>query len=268
MGKKVLFLLVAVWVVNFFCTSSLAAPTGGTDPIVEGRQWAIAAEYDYVYSRDLESSEISDGEIKEGNAAYAKISFKPSRFLALYGKAGLANFETDMDMTNGKTIEEKFAAGFYTGGGARVSIEATPRFLISIDNQFDWQNCDIDDIVYGGITATTKTGDATMWEYQVSGILSYKFDWEKVVHPIHGEYPALIPYAGAKYAIVEIDNDLTMDGPGFAAAVPPGIRKNDHNLGIIFGLDIDFTTLGGFNLNIEARFADETAVSGYVGYNF
>lgn len=267
MLKKILFLAVAVGSLSFLCTPSLAAPSGGTDIFAEGRPWAVAAEYDYLYKRDMESSDIKDGEAKEANTAYGKVTFRPSKFLSLYGKFGIVNFETEMDMNTGKTIEEKYNAGIYTGGGARLNLELGPSFRISVDNQYGWQSCDIDDVTYGGIAATTKTGDITVWEYQLSGILSYKLTWEKVVHPIHGEYPALIPYAGAKYAYLEMDSDVTASGPGYSISAPDK-RKNDRRLGVICGLDIDFISLGGFVLNIEGRFLDETAISGYVSYNF
>lgn len=267
MLKKILFLVVAVSAINFFCTSSQAAPVSGTDPSIEGRVWALVVEYDYIYDRELESSDIKDGELKQSNTAYAKLIFKPSNFLNFYGKAGISMCETEMDMNTGKTIKQEYDLGFYTGGGVKLICELGPRFKVCIDNQFNWWECDIDDVVYGGITATTKTGDIEPWEYQVSGILSYKIDWQEVIHPVHGEYPALIPYVGAKYAYLEMDSDVTASGPGFSISAPDKC-KNDTNLGIICGLDIDFITLGGFGLNIEGRFLDETAISGYICYNF
>lgn len=267
MLKRVLFSVVVIGAISFFCASSQAAPTNGTDPVVAGRLWALAVEYDYIYERDLESSEITEGRIDEANTAYAKLTFKPSKYLSLYGKAGISNFRTDVKLNNGKTIKEEYDTGFYTGGGGRVICELGPKFKVCVDNQFSWWNCGIDSLEYGGVLATTVSDDTAAWEYQISGILSYKIDWQNVIHPIQGEYPALIPYIGAKYACLEIDSDVTAAGPDFSIS-PPDKRKNDRKLGIVCGLDIDFLSLYGFSFNIEGRFLDETAISGFISYNF
>lgn len=267
MLKKVLFLVAVIGAINFFCTRSLAAPCSGTDPVVENRVWAIAGEWDYLFNRDLESSDTTEGKITVSNTVYGKFIFKPSKYLSLYGKIGACTFETELDMTTGKTLEEEYDTGLFTGGGGRLVCELGPKFTAAVDNQFSWWKSDIKDATYGGVDATSALNDITAWEYQVSAILSYKIDWEKLIHPVHGGYPKLIPYAGAKYAHLEMDSEVTVSGPGFSVT-PTADRENEHKFGVVCGLDFDLLDLGGFYFNIEGRFLDETAISGYVSYNF
>lgn len=267
MLKRVLVSVALVGGICFLSMPSLAAPSGGPDPMVEGREWAIAVNLDYVSERELKSSEIREGEYKEATTAFAKVSFQPNNFFTFYGKAGIANLETDMELNIGRTVKEKFAAGFYTGGGARVILDLGKGFSVIGDNQFSYQSNDIDDVEYGGVMATTKEGKLNIWEYQLAGLLCYKIDWDKLVHPIHGEFPALTPYVGAKYSMLEMDGDITASGSGFSIT-SAGMRKNEESFGIILGLGIDFYTLGGFAFDIEYRFLDEDAISGYLNYTF
>lgn len=267
MLKRALVAAVLVGAICFLSMPSLASPSGGPDPMVEGRQWAAAAELDFISERKLESSEASSAEYKEALTAYAKVSFQPSELLTLYGKAGIANLETDLILTDGNNIKEKFNTGFYTGGGGRIILDLGAGFSVIADNQFSWQTNEIEDVEYNGVSATNKDSEMTLWEYQLAGLLCYKINWDKLVHPIHGEYPALTPYVGAKYAYLEMDADVRASGPGFSIT-SAGMRKNEDTFGLILGLGIDFYTLGGFAFNIEYRHLDEDAISGYLNYTF
>jgi hypothetical protein len=157
--------------------------------------------------------------------------------------------------------------GFYTGIGAKIIYEFIPKVKVAVDNQINWWRSDVDEVSYAGISASTLSGHASAWEYQLAGILSYTIDNEKLIHPAQGEWPEFTPYAGIKFAYLEMDSKVTASTP--SASIPmPDSFNNDNKFGVIVGLDVNFVSLGGFSMNIEGRFLDENAISGFLNYNF
>jgi hypothetical protein len=114
---------------------------------------------------------------------------------------------------------------------------------------------------------TEKSGHRSAWEYQLSGIFSYTIKWDKVIHPVQGEWPTMTPYIGIKYSYLNMDKGITVKTASGALEAPETIR-NKNKAGLIFGTDIDLSSLGGFMFNLEARLLDENAISGSLSYNF
>jgi len=260
-----LFIMVCV-VLLIALSPAYAAPTGGTNPVTDGSLVALAFEYDYVFDREIKSSYVSEGKIKEANTFYLTLTTKPADFLFLYAKAGGANFHIKSTLTNGNTLIEKYKTGFFTGGGAKVVYEVIPNLKFALDNQLNWWRADLGDVSYDEVI-TEKSGYRSAWEYQLSGIFSYTINWDKVINPIQGEWPDITPYLGLKYSYLKMDKDINVKTASGDVAVPDSIR-NDNKVGIICGMNIDFLSLGGFMFNLEFRLLDENAVSGALSYNF
>ena len=267
MLKTFKYLIMLAGILNFCYAYSLAAQTGGTSPVVDGSLVVLGGEYDYILDRTLKSSDIKNGKISEESTFYAKLTFKIADFLSVYTKAGMSNLKTEMDIPNGSKLKEDYDFGFYGGAGAKISYQLMPRLRAALDNQLNFWKCDIRDVDYLSWHITSQTGHISIWEYQLAGILSYTIDHNKLISPAQGEFPKLTPYLGLKYAYLKMDSNVTAIGDGISVTAPH-IRKNDDNVGIIFGLDITFDSLSGFAFNIEGRFLDETAISGYLNYSF
>jgi hypothetical protein len=243
-----------------------AAPAGGTNPVIDGSLVALAFEYDYVFDREIKSSSVNDGKIKEANTFYLRLTTKPADFLFLYAAAGCANFHIKSNLKNGNTLTEKYKTGFFTGGGAKLVYQVIPNLKFALDNQFNWWRADLDEVVYNQ-AVTEKSGHRSAWEYQLSGIFSYTIKWDKVIHPVQGEWPTMTPYIGIKYSYLNMDKGITVKTASGALEAPETIR-NKNKAGLIFGTDIDLSSLGGFMFNLEARLLDENAISGSLSYNF
>jgi hypothetical protein len=259
-------LLIAAMLILISVSTSYAAPTGGTNPVIDGSLVALAFEYDYVFDREIKSSAINKGKVKEANTFYLKLSTKPADFLFLYATAGGTNFNIKSTLKSGKDLTEKYKTGFFTGGGVKVIYEFMPSLKFALDNQLNWWRSDLDDINYDE-AITEKSGHRSAWEYQLSGILSYTIKWDKIVHPVQGEWPAITPYFGLKYSYLKMSKSISVKTASESVSVPDTIR-NKNRAGIICGADIDLSSLGGFMFNIEGRFLDETALSGALTYNF
>ncbi|TRZ53950.1 MAG: hypothetical protein D4S01_00355, partial [Dehalococcoidia bacterium] len=169
-------------------------------------------------------------------------------------------------LTNGNILIEKYKTGFFTGGGAKVVYEVIPNLKFALDNQFNWWKVDLDNVIYDQVL-TSKSGSRSAWEYQLSAIFSYTIKWDKVIHPVQGEWPDITPYLGIKYSYLKMDNNINVETSAGSVGVPDNIR-NDNKAGIIGGMDINLASLGGFMFNLEFRLLDENAISGALSYNF
>jgi len=261
------FCFLIVLLLSCFCSPAFGAAVGGTNPVVDGSLVALAFECDHIYDRDLKASNASNASISEQNTIYGKLTFKTNEYFNLYVKAGAATFRTKADLDNGSVLREEYDPGIYAGIGAKVLYEFVPRVTLAIDNQFNWWRSDVGDIVYDEVSAADESGHRTCWEYQLSGVLSYKIDYKKLFSPIQGEWPVFTPYVGIKYAHLKIDSIPSATSGGTQIPMPDDY-SNKYSAGLIFGLDTTLQSLGGFSFNIEGRIFDETALSGYVQYNF
>jgi hypothetical protein len=264
MSKSIFFIMCCALLIGV--VPVYAAPSGGTCPVIDGSLVSLALEYDYVFDREIKSSYVTNGKIKEASTVYLKLSTKPADFLFLYATAGGTNFHIKSDLTNGNTLTEKYKMGFFTGGGVKLIYEVIPNLKFALDNQLNWWRSDIDDVIYDQ-AITDKSGHRSAWEYQLSGIFSYTIKWDSVVHPVNGEWPAVTPYIGVKYSYLKMDNNITIKTSTGTVPAPDNIR-NDNKAGLILGADIDLSSLGGFMFNLEARLLDENAISGAISYNF
>jgi hypothetical protein len=264
---KIKLFLSVITIFTLICSSAFAGTVSGVDPVVDGSLVAFALEDDYVFDRHIKSSDINKGKIKWQNTFYGKLTFKATDFLFVYGKAGITKFRTDMQLNNGISIEEDYDIGFYTGGGAKLVYEFIPRFRLAIDNQLNWWRCNVADVRYNQVHSTDQSGHLTCVEYQLSGIVGYRVDYEKLIHPVQGEVPHLYPYIGVKYAHLSMDSDVTGSGPSFSTSTPDD-RKNEDKVGLVLGLDARMPSLDGFSFNIECRLLDEDAISGFIQYSF
>ncbi|MFH1867679.1 MAG: hypothetical protein ABH843_01790 [Candidatus Omnitrophota bacterium] len=267
---KIMKVTILIFCLVVFCGRAMAAPVSGTHPIVDGSIVALAGEYDFVYDRDLKSSDTASGIIDEQNTCYLKLVFKAIDLVSVYVKAGATSFKLESKMNDGTTIREDYSAGFYTGGGAKLVHEFIPRVRFAADAQLNWWSCNIDEAEYvdsGGRIISSNNGDTSAFEVQLAGILSYEIDYQSLVHPVHGGLPLMIPYIGLKYSHLKIDSEVTAVSSGMNVSMPDDM-KNDNKLGIVFGTDISFPSVDGFSFNIEGRFLDDNALSGYLKYNF
>jgi hypothetical protein len=248
-----------------FIKPSFAAYSGSTNPIIDGSLVALALEFDHVFDRKIQSSQIKDGKIKQASSCYLKLTGRPTDYLFLFAQAGGTNFDVKSNLHNGKSLNEKYDIGFFTGVGAKIVHEFMPMAKFSLTNQVNWWKTDLDSIAYEE-AITEKSGYREGLEYQFTGILSYTIEWDMVAHPVEGSWSPITPYIGFKYSYLRLDNNITVKTASGYLNMPK--IKNKNRAGIVCGLDMNPSTLGGFMLNLEFRFFDESAISGSLGYSF
>ncbi|MFC1806965.1 hypothetical protein ACFL0T_01165 [Candidatus Omnitrophota bacterium] len=267
--------MLSKWIFTIFISILIlpgygyCATVGASDLVLDGSLISLALEYDYIADRDFKSDDFSSGEIEEQSSIYLVFSIRPKErdYLTVYGKFGATEFETRLDLNSGAELFENYGIGTLLGGGFRIDHKLVPKVTVSMDNQFNWFSCDADQIRFLEAESNTPSGRATAFEYQISGIVSYKIDWESMIHPAHGEFPFFQPYAGIKFAHLDMDSNARGAGPGFDIAAPAD-RKNGDKFGMFGGVELGIINAPNLRGNLEVRFLDEFGASGKLTYSF
>jgi len=264
---KIYILLLILCTLLVPGASAYAAPIGSPDPSVDGSLVALAFGFDNILERDLKVSDANSAKTEDSTSFYARLSYKPLSFLCLYGNAGTMKFTNYFTLNNGTKYHEKYKIGFIGGGGANIFFNIMANTRIHVDNQINWWTCDIEEATVDNGGTSNEKGNITAWEYQVTGLISYRFDLEEYAHPAQGEKTYWAPYAGVKYSHLEMETDIKVDFSNSTDYIP-GKRENDTKIGIVGGCDLVMPLFPNFKLNVEGRFLDDTAVSLNAMYNF
>ena len=254
---------------NAFC-----AGVGGPGTSEHGI--SISLEQDYIFDRDLQNQDVSYFEgpaelsgvlkyqVKDLGRTMLKIGWQMSKYLNVYAKLGVTNSGGKLssnvsgdwtDGINNGTFdgkeEDKGNSAFAGGMGLNLTVPLKDNWIIGADAQYLAHQNDFsgkatmrvyDDLgnLLGEETGATG-GTATICEWHVAPFVAKAF----------GKF---VPYVGVKYS----DMQVTPEGGD--------TLKAKNNLGGFVGADFNLTK--NFTLNLEGRFADESAMSMAAVFNF
>ena len=238
-----------------------AASIGGAETQGQGN-WSAGIGLESVFDRDMKlksisasGTQISEAKFDEMYRMDAKISYGIFDNLDIYVKLGVADFETEEKWTNTTpekgTIMNDAQNDFMYGAGLKGTVALKDNWLLGADIQYLRHRNKYD----GRINNETDPSDSenisgkmTVYEWHVAPYISKKLD-------------NFIPYLGVKYSDVRVkDNYNTSSG------TVEEKRKADDNVGIFVGTD--YAINDNWNINLEGRFIDETALSFGVTYKF
>jgi opacity protein-like surface antigen len=253
---------------NAFC-ASVGGP--GTDG-----GFSIGLEQDYIFDRDLTSQDVSYSEgsaelsgtlkykVKDLGRTMLKIGWQMSKNLNVYAKLGVTNSGGKLvstvsgDWTDGidngtfsGKEEDKSNSAFCGGMGLKLIVPLKDNWIIGADAQYLAHKNDFsgeatlsvyDDLgnLLGKDTMETS-GTATIYEWHIAPFVAKSF----------GKF---VPYAGIKYS------DMLVKPDGMETI------KAKNNLGGFVGANFNLSK--NFTLNLEGRFADESAMSMAAVFNF
>jgi opacity protein-like surface antigen len=247
--------------------SAFCAGVGGPGTSEQGI--SIGLEQDCIFDRDLQSQDVSYFEgpaelsgtlkyqVKDLGRTMLKIGWQMSKYLNVYAKLGMTNSGGKLSSTvsgdwtdginngtfDGKEEDEGNSA-FAGGMGLKLAFPLKNNWIIGADAQYLAHQNDFsgkatlkvyDDLgnLLGEETGTTK-GTATIYEWHIAPFVAKSF----------GKF---VPYAGVKYS------DMLVTPEGMETI------KAKTNLGGFVGADFNLSK--NFTLNLEGRFADESAMS-------
>lgn len=242
-----------------------AAAVGSPETQGQGKI-AVAAEYSYIFRRDLDFQSASrpphhendspeNFRIDGGNNILGKVTCGVFDFLDLYVKLGVADYDLKGDVYVGDTraVTEKLSAraAFLYGGGMKLAYEIKDGWIIGLDAEYLTSDHTLDFTATSASGAVTKATYGTCWMQE----------WHAAPY-VARKISSFTPYAGARYS----DFRMNQEDPDDPKRWDNLRFRAEYNIGVFAGTDWN---LGKhFKLNIEGRFIDETAISASAAYRF
>lgn len=228
----------------------------------DSRRMSVGAEGDWVLDRDLVVSGGINAETESSRSYAARLGYRVWGPLEAYALLGAADLE--LKVTDAATLEqitEEFDSGFLYGGGLGADFSLPQEWwnlLLRLDGQFVQWKSDLDrwsGSVNGTFAGTS--GDIRARAYHAAATLGRAFgegDWK------------FTPYVGGRWSqFTAEENNLDIDATPGDDLSESGWRADDH-VGAIIGAAVQIGDR--WQVNIEGRFADETAVSARGRFRF
>ncbi len=257
----------------FFMMGGLSqAASVGLPVDTEGGEKHIvfSVENSFIFDKDYESGNDTT-EIDGSNAVLLKAVYAFNDNYGIYGKVGTADLEVDLDVvgTTATDVAEydinydygiAWGLGFYTSyfwpySGTKTTLDL---------QYYSWQS-EFDSLTVSGNSPTiTTSSDVEVEEWSLSLIFSKELEFEAA------NENKLTPYIGVRYSDGEIDygtvthSNVTIGSTIFSGF--SGGMDSEDNFGVIVGLNGQFGK--SWELSVEGRFVDETAVSASFSFKF
>lgn len=212
-------------------------------------------DIEFVFDKDLHvNPDLNKAKIK-GQWYMAKLGMTIFNRVEPYIKIGTSNLETRWKH-NSQEIEVDADNGFAWGGGLKANIV---EFLDGIRLTGDWQyrttDPDVSEITVNGIAVNDTGATFKIDEWQVSLLLSKKFEIPLKLQSIY-----VVPYTGISYADSNVD--VSFSNPGMPGTDFSIFDANNKKLyGFVLGCDIVPSLSSSFIYSIELRLVDEVALS-------
>jgi hypothetical protein len=213
-------------------------------------------DIEFVFDKDLHvNPDLTKAEIK-GQWYMAKFGMTILNRVEPYIKIGTSTLETRWKQSGTTEIEVGADNGFAWGGGLKANIVEFPGGVrLTGDWQYRTTEPDVNEITVNGIAVNDAGATFKVDEWQVSLLLSKKFEIPLKLQNIY-----IVPYTGISYADSNVDvsfrnaNSPTVDYSLFDA-------NNKKLYGFVLGCDIVPSLSSSFIYSIELRLVDETALS-------
>ncbi|MEK7868520.1 MAG: hypothetical protein AAB157_03980 [Candidatus Omnitrophota bacterium] len=213
-------------------------------------------DIEFVFDKDLHvNPDLTKAEIK-GQWYMAKFGMTILNRVEPYIKIGTSTLETRWKQSGATEIEVGADNGFAWGGGLKANIVEFPGGVrLTGDWQYRTTEPDVNEITVNGIAVNDAGATFKVDEWQVSLLLSKKFEIPLKLQNIY-----IVPYTGISYADSNVDvsfrnaNSPTVDYSLFDA-------NNKKLYGFVLGCDIVPSLSSSFIYSIELRLVDETALS-------
>lgn len=272
MKKLLSSLIVAV----FLCSSLnvYAASVGSAETQGQGKL-NLGVDQEFLFDRNMKRGTYDNGETeyKPDVKIYrtmAKISYGLFNGLDIYVRLGAADFKGDSDIkyldsrwTNGVDIGKWKQNGDYAfayGAGIKGAYTFMESWIIGCDVQYlrhknDFKGTESWDAYNGAGTLQYSRS------YPISGSMLFQ-EWQGAVY-IAKKIENFTPYVGAKYSDLRTENRMQFSS---SSDIYKYNSKADDNIGVFVGTDCKIAK--NWNLNVEGRFIDETAMSFGASYKF
>jgi len=225
-------------------------------------KFSIAAEDNYIFSRDIKKPENrTKFEIEDMNQVYANLGLGITPCLNIYTKLGISDSGEIQDETTSAAIQKITTDyGFLWGVGASYAKEISAGWKIGVDAQFNWWKAGVDTVTYNDLSATSVSGDIINFEYQATPFVTKRIEIPQYNWVMN-------PYLGVKFSYfkTKTDDQIKYNAAGGDRSTSWTLRGDDY-VGIVVGSDLEINDK--IALQVEGRFIDETAITAGGTYKF
>jgi len=258
--KKILAL--AVTFVVCVCSSvSYAGSIGNKIEPVGNMKFAITAEGNFAFDRDMESggsstsgSTVTSFEASETYQQYAKLIMGVTDSINIFAKLGNSKIrKAEIKFSTGENVTAESENNFLYGGGfnAVYKFGEDEEYFLGLNGDFSFYKVEAEKLDITGAKATNISGNFENTEYQVGAFGGMKMNINNDV--------SITPYLGVFWNRLNTKTDginYTLSGTEYILTF-----DNDSNdeVGIAAGTDINVSK--NFTLNVEGRFFAGNALS-------
>lgn len=225
---------------------------------LDRERFEIAAEGDWIFDKDMIVADRESEKVTFSQAFRARMGYKAWDWVELYALLGAADIELESIDTTGDRITDDYSRGFQWGGGLAVHRELSEEWWnlrVTVDGQFTGWESDIDHSTgtRSGPEVNSR-GEAIIRNYHAAVVVGRAYSLDEWT---------FVPYLGGRWSQFTIEeNDRDSDN----LIVPDAAWRADDHLGVILGVSAEFG--GVFELGVEGRLLDETALAVNVRYKF
>ncbi len=198
-------------IVLFFCMSLIVASEGYCatvgNPIetLGNNKFAISAEKNMEFSRELENGPFLQSDIKDAYQMYAKGSYGFTDYFNIYAKVGISDLEhkfKDPESLYNEDFDIEYDIGPLWGVGI---LAATPRwhgFNVGLDFQYAGWYVEVEDFRFERQKASEQSGEVLVTELQGAFFISYNIRLAKKTR--------IVPYVGVSYLYLNNETKETI----------------------------------------------------------
>ncbi|MFC1623720.1 hypothetical protein ACFL28_00150 [Candidatus Omnitrophota bacterium] len=222
-----------------------------------------ALDTEIIFDRDLNTrTQLATGQMSgaelEGMWYMLKLGTTFFNRIEPYIKVGTSNLEVKWKQGTEEIVVEA-DYGFAWGGGIKGIIWEFDDWGIRLtgDAQYRTSEPDVKDVSRGGgdITVSDIGADFRIEEWQAALVLSKKFEL-----PLKWQSIYLVPYTGMTVSDSTVDVEFTdPNAPGTVYSLFDA--NNDELYGFLMGCDIMSSLKSSFVYSVEARLANEVALT-------
>jgi len=258
-------LILNCFIILFSLANSVFAAGIGNSISPVGRHKAtFSMEDNIVLDKPIRpTGDITNFDFDTINQTYGKITFGMSNKVNLYAKLGASDVGTvKTRFTDHSTTEVQANYGFLWGVGANgLLLEIYDGIMLGTDVQYNSWQATVDNVVESGKDTIKERGRIRNNEFQAALFATRKFS-------LGNKDVEFSPYIGGRFSYFNTRTLKTITYDTSSAHYQLSWNHNNKkHFGAILGADL-FLPRYCFQLSLEGRFFDETAITTGLSYKY
>ena len=243
-----------------------------------GHRFDVGVDYENTLRRELEKPDASDNDVKRFQAVYGKIQYAVDPLLNVYAKLGEGSITHKIEdyFVSGigrRDLTFKSDWGLAWGGGITGALSLPLADLkLGYDVNYHSVTADVDEVKHENLDSGDPAADFSRTGSNPSGQLQWR-EYQAAVwiaNPVKLDSATLIPYLGAKWSRLTLDDDdFRYSVTDAGSTQTPTVDTTSHNVtrwGAVLGLRLVYDKR--IVIVIEGHEIDDESVITSVSWRF